>query len=166
MKSSVRIRPWRASDLKRLSHLDGRLSRETLTARFWTGMHALPDSYVRSIGSRWPYDWDAVVAVRDGQLVGWAEFGRNAPGSADADAAFCVIDSEQGRGTGTALMRVLVERAATAGITRLHADIALDNTRALRAWQRATEGRATASTMGVDGHRGTITIQPVAARAA
>ena len=166
MKSSLRMRPWRASDAKRLAHLGGRLSSRSLTSRFWTGMPTLPDSYLRSIESRWPHDWDAVVAIRDGQLVGWAEYGRNAPGSSDADAAFCVIDVEQGRGTGTGLMRALVEHAARAGITDLHADIATDNAPALHAWQRATKDLHAAMTLSTDGYRGTITVPATPARAA
>lgn len=166
MKSSLRIRPWRASDATRLAHLGGRLSPATLRSRFWTGMPTLPASYVRSIQARWPNDWDAVVAIRDGQLVGWAEFGRNTSGAPDADAAFCVIDAEQGRGTGTALMRALVEHAARAGITTLHADIATDNAPALHAWHRATQGLAASMSLSSDGYRGTILTPVRVARAA
>jgi GNAT superfamily N-acetyltransferase len=157
MKSSLRIRPWRASDLKRLAHLGSRVSSRSLTARFWTGMPAMPESYLRSIEARWPRDWDAVVAIRDGQLVGWAEFGRNGTTS-EADAAFLVIDAEQGRGTGTALMRALVDHAARAGITTLHADISSGNAPALHAWQRAIRGLPATMTLGVDGYRGTIAV--------
>src|SRR3954471_18862595 len=126
MKSSLELRPWRASDFQRLASLGGQLSRETLRRRFWTGVPELPQSYLRSIERRWPHDWDGVVAIRDGRLVGWAEFGRNSPGSGDADAAFAVIDAEQGRGIGTALMRALVAYAAHAGVVTLHADIGTD----------------------------------------
>lgn len=154
----MRIRPWRPSDSKRLAHLGGRLSPETLRARFWTGMPELPQSYLRSIERRWPQDWDAVVAIHHGQLIGWAEFGRNAPGSADADAAFAVIDAEQGQGVGTALMRALVTRAGRAGIHTLHADISVGNAPALRAWQRASAALNASMTLGIDGYRGTVAV--------
>src|SRR4051812_44609460 len=120
MKSLVELRPWRASDFQRLDRLGTQLSPQSLRSRFWTGMPELPQSYLRSIERRWPHDWDGVVAIQHGQLVGWAEFGRNEPGSTDADAAFAVIDAEQGRGIGTALMQALVERAARAGVLTLH----------------------------------------------
>lgn len=166
MKSTPRIRPWRLSDSKRLAHLGGRLSQESLRSRFWTGTPELPQSYLRSIERRWPHDWDAVVAIHHGQLVGWAEFGRNAPGSSDADAAFAVIDSEQGKGIGTALMQALVAHAARAGVVTLHADIAPENTAALRAWQRATRALGAQMTLSADGYRGTVSVPAAAIRAA
>jgi len=166
MKSTPRIRPWRTSDSKRLAHLGGRLSQKTLRSRFWTGVPELPRSYMRSIERRWPHDWDAVVAIQHGQLVGWAEFGRNAPGSSDADAAFAVIDAEQGKGIGTALMQALVAHAGRAGVITLHADISPDNTPALRAWTRATSGLGAAMTLSTDGYRGTISVPAAAIRAA
>ena len=166
MKSSLRIRPWRASDAKRVAHLGGRLSTRSLRSRFWTGVPSLPRAYLRSVEDRWPYDWDAVVAIRDGQLVGWAEFGRNTAGGDDFDAAFCVIDAEQGRGTGTALMRALLRHAARSGVTTLHADIAADNAPALAAWRRATRGLDPAMTLSIDGFRATLTIPASAAHAA
>src|SRR5580693_7643837 len=108
MKSCVEIRPWQASDLGQLRLLAPRLSPGTLRARFWGSVPSLPEAYLDGIAARWPRNWDAVVAIRGTQLVGWAEYGRNAPGSSDADAAFCVIDDEQGRGIGSALLRGLV----------------------------------------------------------
>ena len=166
MKSSLRIPPWRASDAQRLVQLGGLLSPETIRSRFWTGYPAIPVGYLVRIEQRWPHDWDAVVAVRDGQLAGWAEYGRNASGSGDADAAFCVIDSERGRGVGTALMRALITLSGGAGITTLHADIAADNTRALRAWRRATQGLQSSMTLGIDGYRATIDVPATLIRAA
>jgi len=161
MKSSVVIRPWQAADVRRLAQLGAELSPKTLRSRFWTGVPAVPQSYLRSIEKRWPHDWDAVVAIRQGRLVGWAEFGRNEPGGSDADAAFAVIDAEQGRGIGTALMSALVAQAAQAGVLTLHADIGTDNAPALHAWQRAIKGLPTEMILSADGYRGTISV-PVA----
>ena len=166
MKPSVSIRPWRASDAIRLAHLGPRLSFRTLTSRFWTGMSLLPPTYLRSIEARWPHDWDAVVAMRGDQLVGWAEYGRNSPGSPDADAAFCVTDAEQGQGIGTALMTALVAHAARAGITRLHADIAANNAPALHAWRNATRALPASMVLGREGYRGTIDVAAAPSRAA
>jgi len=162
----VRIRVWRASDFARLRHLGPRLSRKTLRSRFWAGVPALPQTYLGSIATRWPHDWDAVVAIRDGQFVGWAEFGRNAPGSADADAGFCVIDDEQGHGTGTALLAALVRHAERAGISALHADIAADNTAAVHAWSKATGSETGSVTLGPDGYRATIRMRRTVTHAA
>jgi GNAT superfamily N-acetyltransferase len=166
MKSSVEIRPWGAGDADQLARLGSRLSARSLRSRFWAPTPTVPQSYLQRIGASWPCEWDAVVAIRDGQLIGWADYGRNEPGSSDADAAFCVIDAEQGRGIGTALVRALVERSAAAHIENLHADIAADNKPALRAWHRATDGLSAAMTLGIDGYRGTITVPATVAHAA
>ena len=156
MKSCVCVRDWRSGDLARLRELGARLSPGTLHARFWGGVPALPESYLDRIATRWPLDWNAEVAICDGQLIGWAEFARNAPGAADADAAFCVIDAEQGHGVGTALLEALVGQAERAGIHSLHADIAAGNTAAIRAWRRATASAAVTVTVSSDGYRATL----------
>jgi GNAT superfamily N-acetyltransferase len=161
MKSEVRVRAWRRSDLARLTHLGSRLSPETARARFWGGVGTVPESYLISVAERWPHDWNAVVATRDGQLVGWAEFGRNAVtdgGDDDADLAVCVIDSERGHGTGTALVRALLAQCPGVGLRSIHADIASDNNAALRTWLAATKGLPTTLGYGPDGLRAEVSL--------
>jgi GNAT superfamily N-acetyltransferase len=165
MKSSLQLRPWRSSDAARLAQLGERVVAETLRSRFWGGVAAVPATYLSSIAQRWPLDWDAVVALRDGELVGWAEFGRNAVGSAEADIAVCVIDSEQGHGTGTALLRALLVQASSAGLSTIHADISGTNTPALRTWLRATRALPVTLALADGSLRATATV-PVALRQA
>jgi len=166
MKSELRLRDWRRTDVGRLAHLGTRLSPETDHSRFWGGVNGVPPTYLRSIEKRFPFDWDAVVAVRDGQFVGWAEYGRNPHDRSDADLAVCVVDSERGRGTGGALMRAIVAKAAGAGLTTINVDLAGDNTPAMRSWLSASRGMSATMGYGPDGIRATVTVDQAARRAA
>jgi GNAT superfamily N-acetyltransferase len=125
----------------------------------------VPSSYLASITSRWPQDWDAMVALRDGEIVGWAEFGRNG-GREDADVAVCVIDSEQGHGLGTALLQALLPEASGLGLTSIHADISATNTAALRTWLRATQGLHATLDLVEGALRATAVVEAAAPRAA
>jgi RimJ/RimL family protein N-acetyltransferase len=166
MKSEVHLRAWRRTDVARLAHLGPRLSPDTARARFWSAYNSVPPTYLRSIEARWPADWNAVVAVRNNEFVGWAEFGRNAHTSPDADLAVCVVDSERGKGTGKALVRALLAASANVGVTTMHADIAADNIAAIRTWQSATRGLESMVAHGSEGLRATVTLPAIGRRAA
>jgi GNAT superfamily N-acetyltransferase len=141
MKSrGVEIRPWQAPDRERLMAAQAGLSAQTLRLRFWSAVPALPDSYLRRVGERWPRCWDAVVAVDGDRLVGWAEYGRAFDDPTHADVAVCVIDAAQGHGLGTALLGAVVERARAAGLVSVHVDIEPANRRARLAWITVTGG--------------------------
>jgi GNAT superfamily N-acetyltransferase len=62
-----------------------------------------------------------LVAWLAGRPVGIARLVRDAAGSASGEIAGEVVDSRQGRGIGTALIRLLMNDAAAAGITHVHA---------------------------------------------
>jgi GNAT superfamily N-acetyltransferase len=144
MKSEVWvIRPWQRSDFGLLAAAGPKLSERTLRLRFWGAVPTLPPSYLRSTEQRWPRLWDAVAALDGAELVGWAEYGRDPKDPDTADVAVCVIDAEQARGVGTALIELLVQRARGAGVVSVHADIAPWNEPARRAWRTATGTRAT-----------------------
>jgi GNAT superfamily N-acetyltransferase len=68
---------------------------------------------------------DAMVAVRDGIIVGHAmAVDRTGPGGARVtDIGVVVADAWQGRGLGSALMRALVTRARARGVTLLEMDV-------------------------------------------
>lgn len=140
MKSEVAIRPWRPGDVRRLLSAAPRLSTETLRDRFWVGLPGLPTGYLRSIEQRWPHDWNAVVALDQGDIIGWAEFGRNPSVPADGDIGVLVVDARQHEGIGTRLAQALLPMAAAAGCTVVNADIEEGNRAARRLWRRVTSG--------------------------
>lgn len=142
MKSAVRIRPWQEGDFALLAAAAPRLSERTLWLRFSGAVPTLPAAYLRSTAERWPRWWDAVAALDGPDLVGWAEYGRYPDAPHTADVAVCVVDDEQDRGVGTALLGGLIERARGAGLVSVHADIAPFNERARRGWVRVTGSEA------------------------
>ncbi len=143
MKSGdIRIRPWQRGDFALLTAAAPGLSERTLWLRFWGAVPTLPTAYLRSTEQRWPRWWDAVAALDGDELVGWAEYGRYPQEPQTADVAVCVVDAEQGKGIGGALLSALVEQARGAGLASVHADIAPYNERARRGWRRMTGGEA------------------------
>jgi [ribosomal protein S18]-alanine N-acetyltransferase len=69
--------------------------------------------------------FDAVIALRDGRVVGEARLETD-PDS-DHEFAITVADHAQGRGVGTALLDGLRERAGDRGIVTLRAQVRSDN---------------------------------------
>ena len=160
----MKFRAWRRTDVARLAHLGPRLSPDSAHSRFWSGLNSIPPAYLRSIEARWPEDWNAVVAIRDGEFVGWAEFGRNGHGSDDADLAVCVVDSERGKGTGSALIRALLTESGRLGVHTMHADLQPENTAAIRAWRTATRDFGSTLEYTPDGLRATVDLPVVSGR--
>ena len=140
--ASMEIRAWTADDFELLAACSAQFSARTLALRFWGAAPPLPASYLPSTRKRWPASWDAVVAVVAGELVGWAEYGRNLDRPDTADVAVCVADSEQGHGVGSALLAAILAKAQSDGLTSIHADIAPTNHAARHGWRHVTGGEA------------------------
>jgi GNAT superfamily N-acetyltransferase len=120
----MEIRPWRAGDDTLAVAAQRYLSAASLANRFLAGTGGvLPTGYRRHIAAGPRPDWDAEVAVGDGHLIGWAEFGR-APGVVTAaDLGIIVADPWHRQGIATALVRALLPRAIAAGVRQLGADV-------------------------------------------
>jgi GNAT superfamily N-acetyltransferase len=69
-----------------------------------------------------------LAAWQDGTPVGIARLVRDGIGSPAGEIAGAVVDSRQGRGIGTALIRLLMADAAAAGITHVRATISPEST--------------------------------------
>jgi RimJ/RimL family protein N-acetyltransferase len=149
MKPGIVVRPWERGDIQLLAEAGPKLSARTLQMRFWTPVPALPAIYLKRVEQRWPACWDGVVAIEEGALVGWAEFGRHPGDDLRADIGVCVIDAEQGRGVGTALLTAVLEQARGAGLVSVHADMDPYNRPARHAWLTVTG--ASASTFALAG---------------
>jgi ribosomal protein S18 acetylase RimI-like enzyme len=133
----AQLRAWREGDEVLLAQAGAALSPASLYARFLAGTPTLPAAYLRLVAMAPRWRWDAQVAVRDGHLIGWAEFGRMSPDGTEADLAVAVVDAWQRRGIGTALVSSLLPRCRAAGVTVLSAEVAPSNVAAraaLRSW--------------------------------
>ena len=122
------VRPIRATDKAALLDLFERLSARSRLRRFLAPKPALSRrelTYLTEIDHR---THEALVAVApDGAFVGVARYACDPGETTVADVAFAVADVWQGRGVGTGLARLLLERARANGIVRLHATMLADN---------------------------------------
>ena len=122
-RAAAVIRTAYPEDLAALGDFFAGLSAWTRYLRFFGPVTPSPALLRQLCGL--PGTIDAVVAVRDGVIVGHAMAAdRTNPGGARvADIGVVVADAWQGRGLGAALMRALVTRARARGVTQLELDV-------------------------------------------
>ena len=121
-------RPWQSGDEILAAGAGVHMSTTSLSNRFLAGTGGrLPLPYLRHIAAGPRPTWDAEVAVGNGYLIGWAEFGRVPATSREADLAVIVTDPWQRRGIATELIRAMLPRIAAAGVVRLGADVLPSN---------------------------------------
>ncbi len=136
----MHVRPIRPDDASRLDNLHERLSRETRYLRFFSPMpHLSPDMLSRFVTVDY-VDRMALVATLGPEIVGVARYDVVDDRHTEAEVAFTVDDSHQGRGIGTVLLEHLAAVAADRGITRFVADTLPNNTRMLNVFRSAGFG--------------------------
>ena len=122
------VRPIRATDKAALLDLFERLSARSRLRRFLApkpGLSRRELAYLTEVDHR---THEALVAVApDGSFAGVGRYACEIGETTVADVAFAVADAWQGRGVGTGLARLVVERARANGIARLHATTLADN---------------------------------------
>lgn len=132
------IMPMHRTDAGRLVRFHHTLSPETRRLRFFTFHPELSPKELHRFTHVDHHDREALVAVIDDEIVAVARFDRLAAGAdAEAEAAFVVADSWQGRGLGTLLFQALASRARAVGIARFHADTLGENHRMLKVFLHA-----------------------------
>lgn len=144
----VWVRPIEPEDDEELQTAFRLLSDLSRYRRFFTGMSRLSDSMVRTLTDVDHLDHEALVALpaRDSPTIaGVARFIRVPDLQATADLAITVADEWHRRGMGTALLRLLSERASQVGITRFTVDTLAEN-RAVLALITAAGGVRTGTT--------------------
>lgn len=127
------LRPLRPDDRDALRAGIDAMSDESLYRRFFTGgrpgevviRHLLDVDYVDH------FAW-VLGEPDESRGLGLARYNRTADDHEVAEAAFAVVDDQQGRGLGTILLGALAVAAGEAGIERLRADV-LSGNRPMRA---------------------------------
>jgi RimJ/RimL family protein N-acetyltransferase len=117
------VRPLECSDGEGIAGLFARLSPESRARRFLGPKPSLSPHELAAL-TRIDHDrHEAIAAVdeRDGSIVGVARFVRDAERPDVAEVALAVADDWQGRGVGTGLARLAVDRAAASGVRVLTA---------------------------------------------
>ena len=122
---SVLLRPLASGEVSVLEGVFEGLSSQSRRQRFLIPMPRLPGSARRALADVDGHRHVAWVALVDGVPVGLCRFVRTAPDT--AEIAFEVVDAEQGRGIGSALVDAVATVADASGITWLEATVAPDN---------------------------------------
>ena len=127
---TLRLRPPATADLDDVVAFFAGLSSDSLALRFH-GVRRVERQLVE------PYldpDWDrhgSLIGYLEGDVVALADYERF-DGTATAEVAFVVTDSEQRRGIGTRLIEQLAIRARSVGITEFVAVVSAGNAHAAR----------------------------------
>lgn len=141
---AVVIRPACPADLAALGDFFAGLSVHSRYLRFFSPIRPTQALLRRLSGA--DDDVDAVIAVRDGVIIGHAmasdRAGAGQPaGPLTTDIGVVVADTWQGRGVGSALIRALTGRAQARGVTSIVMDVLHANRRVLamilRRWPAA-----------------------------
>jgi acetyltransferase len=142
----VSIRPIQPSDLEALRAFFAALSRETRRLRFHSSIGELPEHLMREftmVNHRAHVAFVAEIhnSVIDPPtaLVAEARYIRSAD-SESAEFALVVADNWRRIGLGTALTRIMAQRARFTGVRRLCGDVLEDN-KAMRGFARSLGAR-------------------------
>lgn len=141
--ATVHLRPIRPDDAGRIAALHARLSPETVYRRFFTPLSSLPPRLLERLVNVDYVDRLALVAELGDDIVAVARYDRlpsGRQGGDDAEVAFVVDDSHQGRGLGTLLLEHLAAAAREAGIGRFVADTLPGNLPMMRVFHDAGFG--------------------------
>ncbi len=131
--SHVIVRPVRRDDRDAIRDAFEHLTSESRHSRFLGLMDTLSEAQLRYLTEIDHREHEALVAFEaDGRRVlGVARFVRSADDPRVAEAAVVVADEWQGVGLGTALCRLLADRAREEGIERFEATLLAGNDRVL-----------------------------------
>lgn len=134
--AKVRVRPIRPDHDQALRAFHSRLSPESIVLRFFGPHPRLSDGEVARFTTVDGVDRMALVAEAGSEIVAVARYDRS-PGSDEAEVAFVVDDTFQGRGLGTILLQHVAAAARSRGIHRLVADTLSENFRMLNVFRDA-----------------------------
>jgi GNAT superfamily N-acetyltransferase len=148
-QEEIRIRQAGSADQGALRDFLTGLSVRTRYLRFFTGALPTSPAMLRVLAGDRP-GTDALVATRNGAVIGHAVATHTAGpgGAATAEMGVVVADAWQGRGIGSGLVRALAARAAARGATTLVMDVLVENQQVLAMiasrWPAARHDRSAA----------------------
>lgn len=130
--SGLTIRPLTAADRASLAELPERVSPQSAVSRFHGAVSGLSEPFLDLLLDLREGQREAMIALDDRGIVGVARFARDAQDADVAEVAVLVADEWQHRGVAYQMLRPLIARAVSAGITGLRADMLVENTAARR----------------------------------
>ncbi len=132
----ARIRPATPEDREALAALVHRLSPHTLYLRFFSASDAPALWYVDQVVAQ-SRAHSALVAERLGEVVAVASWVRMEADPDVGDVALLVDDAHQALGLGSLLLEHLARLAWSQGLSRLHADVLVENSRMVHVFRHS-----------------------------
>lgn len=128
--TTMHIRPIRAEDAEALQRFHMSQSERSTYLRFFAPMERLSDTMLTRFTQVDHRDQVALVLVDRTQIIAVGRFERL--GETDAEVAFNVADSAQGKGLGSVLLEHLAAAGRELGVRRFVADVLPQNSKMLR----------------------------------
>ncbi len=126
--STAHVRAIRPNDASRLIAFHRRLSPRTVILRYLGPHPVLSEREAEHFANVDGTDRVALIGERDGEIIAVARYDRS-PGRDEAEVAFLIDDSFQGKGLGAILLEHLVVIARTHGVRRFVAETLAENLR-------------------------------------
>lgn len=133
--STMRIRPIHPDDADALQRFHARQSPESVYLRFFAPLARLPERDLYRFTHVDHHERVALVMLWQDEIVAVGRFDQI--GGGDAEVAFNVADSVQGKGLGSVLLEHLAAAGRELGVRRFVADVLPQNTRMLRVFTDA-----------------------------
>jgi len=125
--ATVEIRPARPGDFDAVRDMHQKMSRDNLYLRFFSLSAAAGEQAAGRICREPAPDHAALLAVLDGEVVGYGTYEGFGGGHPVAEVAFAVVDDMHKRGVGTLLLEHLISLARAQGVRTLVAETLYEN---------------------------------------
>ena len=135
--TTIRIRPARPDDLDVVREMHEKLSPDSLYMRFFSLSPRAGEWEARRLCREPAPDHAALLALRDGELIGCGSYECDDPPSKSAEVALAVADDMHHRGVGTLLLEHLVSLARRRGLHAFTAETLSENAPMLRVFAEA-----------------------------
>ena len=133
---TVHLRPIRPSDAEALVAFHAGLSQRTRYLRYFSAYPRIPERDLHRFTHVDHHDRVAFVALLAGEIIGVGRYERT-PGTDEAEVAFVIADSQQGRGIGSVLLEHLAAAARETGLHRFHAVVLAENNAMINVFKQA-----------------------------
>ncbi|SFV22448.1 GNAT family N-acetyltransferase [Micrococcus terreus] len=134
--STAHLRPIRPDDAEELARMHRQQSQTSIYLRFFTYKSSLSSKELQRFTQVDHRDRVALIVLRGGEIIGVGRYDR-LDDPLEAEVAFNIADSQQGRGLGSILMEHLAVAARENGIRRFSAEVLPENRKMLSVFQES-----------------------------
>ena len=135
--TTIEVRQARADDFDAVRDMHEKMSQDNLYLRFFSVSSVAAERAARRICREPAPDHAALLAVLEGEVVGYGIYERLGDGAASAEVAMAVTDDMHNRGVGTLLLEHLISLARGRGVGTLVAETLSENALMLKVFADA-----------------------------